>query len=154
MRKTQLATIDYQQLETEVIDLLSCENKIVLATSFHNDVRASMINYINDNLNIYFIAILGSNKLRHIEVNNKVSFVLNNLEIDATIEILGNPNTNKWFSQMYKVKFSKTFPKTSKKYFLLKANIQRATLYKNGLDFPIKQVLEVSLMTAYKFKIC
>lgn len=157
MRKTELATIDYEQLEMEIIDKLSYRNDIVLATSFYNDVRAGIINYINDNLNIYFIETLGSVKLKHMEANNKVAFVLNNLEIDATIEILGNPANNKWFSEMYKVKFSETFSKQSKKYSkkhcLVKANIERATLYENDCDISIKKVLEIGLMTAYKFKI-
>lgn len=98
--------IDYDRLESVIIEIVQGHNDIVLSTCYKNKVTSCSMCFANDDLNFYFLTGIRSTKFKQIEVNNQVALCTSNIQIEGTAEILGSPlsENNKEASKMFRVK--------------------------------------------------
>lgn len=78
-----METLDYSKVEKEVIDFITRNNKMVLATCSKNRVTARTVSIINQGLKIYFQTDIEFLKYRQIKENSNVALCQGNVQIEG-----------------------------------------------------------------------
>jgi general stress protein 26 len=104
-----LETLDYGQVEKEVVDFIAGNNKLVLATCLENRVTARTVSIINQGMKIYFQTDREFLKYRQIKENPNVAFSIENIQIEGQAKIAGHPLENPFFIEKYKGRHQTSF---------------------------------------------
>jgi uncharacterized pyridoxamine 5'-phosphate oxidase family protein len=105
--------LDYFQVEKEVIDFISRNNKLVLATCSENQVTARTVSIINQGIKIYFNTDIEFLKCRQIKENPNVALCQGNIQIEGQAKITCHPFENQYFVKNYKNQHKTAFEKYS-----------------------------------------
>ena len=103
--------LDYDRIREEKIRFLENHHAIVLATAYNDRVTARTVTYASKGLEIYFMSWGHHKKCVQIRGNPKVALVKDNVNIEGSAEILGNPldDKNKEYAEIYKKKLPRDF---------------------------------------------
>lgn len=111
--------LDYSQVENEVIDFITRNNTMVLATCSENRVTARAVSIINQGMKIYFQTDFEFLKYRQIKENPNVALCHGNIQIEGQAKITCHPFENPYFIENYKNQHKTAF----EKYSHLKDNV-------------------------------
>lgn len=114
-----METLDYSKVEKEVIDFITRNNKMVLATCSENRVTARTVSIINQGLKIYFQTDIEFLKYRQIKENSNVALCQGNVQIEGQAKITCHPFENPYFIENYQNRHKTAF----EKYSHLKDNV-------------------------------
>ena len=149
-----METLEYAQVEAEVVNFISQNNLMVLATGSENRVSARTVSIINRGLHIYFQTDMEFLKYRQIKDNPNVALCLGNVQIEGAAKLIGHPLANPWFIENYQ----KYHPTSFAKYSHLQDNVvievtpHLVTLWKYtaGDQQPFRDFLDVKEQQAYR----
>ncbi|HBE79558.1 MAG TPA: pyridoxamine 5'-phosphate oxidase [Firmicutes bacterium] len=96
--------LNYFEAEKEVIDSISKNKLMVLATSFENRVTARTMSIINKGITIFFQTDKNFIKYQQIERNPNVALCIENIQIEGIAKIKGHPYENSFFTDTFKIK--------------------------------------------------
>lgn len=99
---------DFSIIKSEILTLLADNREIVLATALADRVSARTVSFVNDEFTIYFLSWVHNKKITQIKGNKNVAFTLQNLQIEAEAEVLGNAFDGNYsaIGELFKSKFS------------------------------------------------
>jgi len=112
MNKEELKMeLDFQKVREEKIRFLDSHHVIVLATSFDDRVTARTVTYASKGLEVYFLSWGHHKKCVQIRGNPRVALCRDNLTMEGSAEILGNPldEKNKEYAEIYRNKLPRDF---------------------------------------------
>lgn len=148
--------LDYEMLCEEIIEKLSEEKSITLATANGTKVTARVMSHVNDGLNIMVQTSKNSEKVAQIKQNPCVALALSNVQIEAIATPNGHPldEKNQLFAELYKKKFPKYFNKFTpcSDEIVLCFQLEKIALYKYIADIPCKDIVDVAAQIAYRVK--
>ncbi|MDR2570357.1 MAG: pyridoxamine 5'-phosphate oxidase family protein, partial [Oscillospiraceae bacterium] len=75
--------IDYKTLYDEIVKLFEGIQTVVLATCADGHVTARTMNFVNDELTIYFQTSENGRKAEQIRENSNVAVAVDNIQIEA-----------------------------------------------------------------------
>lgn len=84
--------VDYREVYSSIYQVLISYKEITLATSYKDRVTSRTINFFCDNRDIYFITSKAYDKYKQILKNPSVALSNNQIQIEGSTEILGDPN--------------------------------------------------------------
>ena len=145
--------LDYSILEKEVIEFVSNNNKMVLATSSNNRVTARMMSIVNQGMTISFQTDKDFLKFQQIEENPNVALCTGNIQIEGTAKITCQPFDNPFFVDTYKLQHSTAYEKYShlKDNVIIEVNPVLVTFWKYTADRkPYRDFLDIQQKEAYR----
>jgi general stress protein 26 len=96
--------MEFAQLQDRCIRFLNERRYIYAATSYKDQVRSRIVDYVNDGLRIGFLTWDHTIKIGHIKNNPRVSLCVDALQIEGTAAISGHPSVveNAALMEIYK----------------------------------------------------
>jgi len=105
-----------EELKRDIMDYLASHDRGVMATSKQDSPRAASVLYACDGLNLFVHTIVGTAKVRCVEVNPKIALVIDDqahegwkhmktLQYVGKAEILKNPEEQMKAAELYCKKF-------------------------------------------------
>jgi len=128
--------IDFNNLSSEIIELLHNISEITVATCYSDKVTARTVYCISDNLYLYFVTSSAYNKYKQLTKNPNIALAINNIQIEGIVENLGHPleeHNNFFLGLCNKNEFYLKYLNSYLKYkntILFKVNPKLITLYK------------------------
>jgi general stress protein 26 len=97
-------TLDYAELEQEVLGLIDRNRTMVLATCADARVTARMMSVIHDGLTLYFQTGQDSTKYQQMAANPQVALCIGNLAIEGRAALRGHPLApeSRFFAETYR----------------------------------------------------
>ncbi len=149
-----METLDYFQVEKEVIDFISRNSKMVLATCSENRVTARAVSIVNQGMKILFQTDTEFLKYRQIIENPNVALCSGNIQIEGQATITCHPFENPYFIENYKVIHKTAFEKYShlKDNVIVQVEPSLITFWKyTEVDRkPYRDFLDVKVQKAYR----
>ena len=104
-------TLSYDELRQEISQEIQKHNHGVLATSQGDFVTAREMAIITDGEKIWCFTASHTRKYKQMEANKNVALSINNLQIEGTAILKGDPSDeeNKEFLKMFEEKFPKSW---------------------------------------------
>lgn len=146
----------YEDEMKEIIAFLEKNRNVVLATSLNNRVTVRNVQYINDDLDMYFTSWEFNKKIQQIKGNANVALNINHIQIEGTAEILKWPLDEKikliedkfaakykWFSKISKSREAVIVKVTPKKLVLFKAI--EGVFHLQNVDLESKKIYQMKL---------
>ena len=84
--------MEFSELQERCIRFLNERKFISVATSYRDQVRSRVVDYVNDGLRIGFLTWDHTIKIGHIQNNPRTSLCVDALQIEGTAAIVGHPN--------------------------------------------------------------
>ncbi|MDR2599537.1 MAG: pyridoxamine 5'-phosphate oxidase family protein [Oscillospiraceae bacterium] len=103
--------IDYKTLYDEIVILLEGIQTVVLATCADGRVTARTMNFVNDELTIYFQTSENGSKAEQIRENSNVAIAVDNIQIEAMAHFTTDVRKIEFCSTMYKSKYPQLYEK-------------------------------------------
>ena len=97
----------------KILDFISNMGVCVLATGANDIITARNISVVNDGFDVYFNTDKIFTKYKQIVSNKNVAFCKDNYQMEGVAEILGHPNDEELFTNMYKEKHMNSYKKYS-----------------------------------------
>ncbi len=83
--------MEFAELQERCIKFLNDRKFISVATSYRDQVRSRVVDYVNDGLRIGFLTWDHTVKIEHLKNNPRVSLCVDALQIEGTATISGHP---------------------------------------------------------------
>jgi hypothetical protein len=95
--------LDFQELNAKCIKYLNDRKFISVATAYQNQVRARVVDYCNQGIQVGFITWENTIKMDHLKKNPNISLCVDALQVEGTAKIIGHPALpeNKGFMEIY-----------------------------------------------------
>ena len=108
--------MNFNEARANFYETLGGSKKMVLSTSFHDEVTSRMMSVVVIGQKIYFQTDRAFRKYEQLKKNPRVSLCADNLQIEGYCEEAGTPLDNTEFCEAYK----KYFPGSYARYSALK----------------------------------
>ena len=145
--------LDYEELEREVGDFITKNNKMILATCSNNRVTARMMSIVNQGMTIFFQTDKEYLKYQQIVENPNVALCTGNIQIEGTAKITCQPYENPFFIESYKRQHPSAFEKYShlSDNVIIEVSPTLVTFWKYTPDRkPYRDFLDVRQKEAYR----
>ncbi len=98
------SAMEFAKLQDRCVRFLNERKFISVATSYKDQVRSRVVDYVNDGLRIGFLTWDHTIKIGHIKNNPRVSLCVDALQIEGTASLAGHPNlsVNAALMEIYK----------------------------------------------------
>ena len=83
--------LEYSKLRDKCVRYLIERKYITLATSYQDQVRSRIVDYVNGGITIGFFTWDNTVKVEHIKHNPRVALAVDNLQIEGMAKIIGHP---------------------------------------------------------------
>ena len=96
--------LEFGELRDRCIGFLNDRKFISVATSYKDQVRSRVVDYVNDGLQIIFLTWDNTIKIEHMKNNPRVSLCVDALQVEGTAAISGHPGLaeNAALMELYK----------------------------------------------------
>jgi nitroimidazol reductase NimA-like FMN-containing flavoprotein (pyridoxamine 5'-phosphate oxidase superfamily) len=105
-----------EELKKEALDYIASHDRGVIATCKQDKPRAASVLYAHDGFTLFVHTVAGTAKVRNVEVNSKVAFVIDDqahegwrlmktLQYVGQAEILKNPDEQMRVAELYAKRF-------------------------------------------------
>ena len=144
--------IEYKTLEAEVINIISSNGIMVLATSSKDRVTARAMSCVNDGLKIYFQTGIDSIKYAQMKENPNVALCCANMQIEGKSKFLDQSLREKTIIGKYAIEHPGSYEKYSsmKKSFVVEIVPSLVTLWKYENGNPLRDILDIAGRKAYR----
>lgn len=85
-------SLNYDELQNRCVQYLNERKFISVATSDRDQVRARVVDYINDGIRIVFLTWENSVKIDHLKHNPRIALCVDSLQIEGNAEFKGHPS--------------------------------------------------------------
>lgn len=138
----------------ELYDYLGNAKKMVLSTSFNDDVSSRTISVIILNNTLYFQTDKTSAKFQQLKKNPRASLCFDSLRIQGIVNVIGAPKENAEFCAFYK----RFFPTAFNKYTFLQNEVllefkpiyAKKWIYEDGV--PYEEIFDFTQKSYIKSK--
>ncbi|MHA1557053.1 MAG: pyridoxamine 5'-phosphate oxidase family protein [Candidatus Heimdallarchaeota archaeon] len=150
------AELDFTVTIKELKVIFEGKRNIILATSLDNRVTARNVQYISDDLDIYFTSWEFNKKIIQIKGNSNVALNLHDIQIEGTAEIFNWPLNEKllkiedkfaakykWFNQISESREAVLVKITPKK--IVKFKVIDRIFHLQNIDLENKKVYQMKL---------
>jgi Pyridoxamine 5''-phosphate oxidase. len=145
--------LDFSHAEKEVIDYISKNNKMVLATCLENRVTARTMSIIHKGMTLFCQTDKNFIKYQQIKENPNVALSVGNMQIEGIAKITGHPFENRFFDETYKMEHESSYTKYShlKDEVVIEIEPQLITLWKySEANQPYRDFIHTGKRQAYR----
>lgn len=104
-------SLDYRQLQEICVKYLNERKFISVATSYRDQVRARVVDYVNDGLRIAFLTWKDTVKMEHLKHNPRIALCVDSLQVEGKASMMGHPSLpeNNKFMDIYQKRHPSPF---------------------------------------------
>ncbi len=144
--------LNYNELENEILELLTKSHTMVLATCLNNKVSARNMSCIVVDKKIYFQTDKNFLKFKQIDSNVNVALCIDNIQIEGVAKIKGHPfdEQNIKFREVYQKIHHNSYNNYSSldSEVVIEVTMQLITLWKYIDGKPLRDILDVDKKVA------